>query len=147
MTALLWLEPPAIEVRRGLGSPALSPFTSPRIPLKIKLQSAQSGNDVSHFLASNFIHDVSPLVSIALSYISHASAGYWQDTTCVPRTASFSGPWDSYNLAPSSRIVSPVSILNSDRNSHSSYPGTGSTSLKANGSLVSSISERRREGL
>jgi len=32
--------------------------------------------------------------------------------------------------------VSPVSILNSDRTFHSSYPGTGSTSLKANGSLV-----------
>jgi hypothetical protein len=76
------------------------------------------------------------LVSIPLTFISHASAECWRDTTCVPRKAYFCGPWDSYNLTPSSRVVSPVRILNSDRIFHSSHPSTGSTNLKANGSLV-----------
>jgi hypothetical protein len=73
---------------------------------------------------------------VITSFVSQVSAQCWRDTTCVPRTASFTGPWGSYIHAPSSRIVSPVSILNEDRTFHSSYPGAGSTSLNSNGSLV-----------
>ena len=75
-------------------------------------------------------------VSIVLSFLSSVEAECWRNTTCVPRTASFPGPWDSYIYAPGSRIVSPISILNSEGTFTSSYPGTGNTSLQTNGSLV-----------
>jgi hypothetical protein len=83
----------------------------------------------------------SSLGSVIVSFLSatsvpQTSASCWRDTICVPRTASFSGPWDSYNLAPSSRFVSPASILNADKTFHSSFPGSGTTGLKTNGSLV-----------
>ena len=58
----------------------------------------------------------------------------WRETVCEPRTASFSGPWDSYIHSPASRTVSPVRILSGNHTILSPYPGPAN--LSANGSLI-----------
>lgn len=73
-------------------------------------------------------------LSIVASFLSIVTAQCWRDTTCETRNASFSGPWEKFILAPSSRTVSPVSILNSNQTFASAYPGIAS--LKTNGSLL-----------
>jgi hypothetical protein len=89
-------------------------------------------------LASKFFFVVMMLLLSFLSIFGFllcaVEAQCWRDTACAPRTASFSGPWEKYIHAPSTRIVSPINILNSDKSFLSTYPGTAS--LKTNGSLL-----------
>jgi len=73
------------------------------------------------YLISVFTTFISP----NLTAKSSSSLSCWRDTPCSARTtASFSGPWDSYNYSPASRIVSPVSIFTEDFTRLSSYPST-----------------------
>jgi hypothetical protein len=90
------------------------------------------------FLAEKFVFMIMTFLlsflSNVLLLVGYVNAQCWRDTACAPRTASFSGPWEQYIHAPSSRIVSPIIILNSDKSFLSSYPGIAS--LKSNGSLL-----------
>lgn len=73
-------------------------------------------------------------VIILLLPLTHVVVGQscWRDTPCAgPTEASFSGSWDSYVYAPSSRTVSPQSVLSlSDASVISNY--SGSVSLTGN---------------
>ena len=60
----------------------------------------------------------------------------WKDTTCSgPADTSFPGPWQSNIFAPSSRTVSPKSIL-SAQNGQVISPFKGSAKLSGNGSQL-----------
>ena len=58
----------------------------------------------------------------------------WRNTVCESRTASFSGPWDSYMHSPAARTVSPARILSANHRVLSPYPGPAT--LNSNGSLL-----------
>lgn len=59
----------------------------------------------------------------------------WRDTDCTgPSQAAFPGEWDKFNYAPSSRLVSPASILLWPNLTTSAYAAT--YTLHGNGSLV-----------
>ena len=58
----------------------------------------------------------------------------WRNTPCESRTASFAGPWDSYNYSPSSRTVAPVTILASGADDLQ-LPYPHPINLNANGDL------------
>ncbi|KAK7515590.1 Six-hairpin glycosidase-like protein [Phyllosticta citriasiana] len=57
--------------------------------------------------------------------ITTATGKCWRDTVCTgPASAAFPGEWDAYIYAPSSRTVSPKSILSLESgNVISGYPG------------------------
>jgi len=59
----------------------------------------------------------------------------WRETTCTGASnPSFSGPWEVNNFSPSSRTVSPISILGSNHTFVSNFPDV--STLSGNGSLV-----------
>jgi hypothetical protein len=59
----------------------------------------------------------------------------WKNTTCSgPPDTAFPGTWESNIFAPSSRTVSPASILSSTGNFTSKFPGPAQ--LKGNGSQL-----------
>ncbi|KAH8195983.1 hypothetical protein TruAng_009849 [Truncatella angustata] len=61
------------------------------------------------------------LASVSVS----SAASCWRDTTCDGHTGpAFPGDWDSYNYAPSSRNVQPVSVLSSGASSTTDFDGT-----------------------
>ncbi|KAH6713372.1 putative alpha-L-rhamnosidase B [Leptodontidium sp. MPI-SDFR-AT-0119] len=65
------------------------------------------------------------IISVVTTLLSTKASGSscWRDTPCNARTtASFSGPWDSYNYSPASRIVSPVNIFTENFTLLSAYP-------------------------
>ncbi|KAH7350613.1 putative alpha-L-rhamnosidase B [Rhexocercosporidium sp. MPI-PUGE-AT-0058] len=65
------------------------------------------------------------IISVVTSLLSTETSGSscWRDTPCNSRTtASFSGPWDSYNYSPASRVVSPINIFTENFTLLSSYP-------------------------
>jgi hypothetical protein len=74
-----------------------------------------------------------PLLTVA--QVSRAATACWRNTTCSElSTSAFSGPWDSYIYAPTSRNVVPSGVLSSDAQSSSPYNGT--VSLYGNNSQV-----------
>ena len=77
------------------------------------------------------------IVFIALTcFFSGALAiSCWRQTTCSgPLEAAFTGDWDSNVLSPSSRTVSPVQILSSNKVFQSQF--SGPATLKGNGSML-----------
>ncbi|KAF8858209.1 Six-hairpin glycosidase [Acephala macrosclerotiorum] len=63
------------------------------------------------------------------------AAGCWRNTACTgPTSAAFPGAWDKYNYSPTSRTVSPESILSASGEFISDY--TGPATLKLNGSQL-----------
>ncbi|PLB36600.1 putative alpha-L-rhamnosidase B [Aspergillus candidus] len=62
----------------------------------------------------------------------------WRETTCSgPEDSAFSGPWDKYIYAPSSRTVGPEEIWTiSDTNSSRDYKRSMPYKLEGNGSVV-----------
>lgn len=85
-------------------------------------------------MASN--HVIKGLVlGFCLSLFLTLAEACWGNATCNgPPRASFPGPWESNMYSPSSRTVSPHTILDADGNKLSTYPGPAT--LKQNGSLV-----------
>lgn len=68
-----------------------------------------------------------------------SAAGCWRNTTCSgPSEASFTGPWDSNNYSPKSRIIQPQAVLSFPEGEHiSSYDdGTTSTLSQTTSTLV-----------
>lgn len=64
-----------------------------------------------------------------------SSQSCWRDTPCSgQQQPSFPGIWEEYNHSPTSRVVSPVSILNPDNTYLSKFPGPAT--LNGNGSLL-----------
>jgi len=54
----------------------------------------------------------------------HAAISCWRDTSCTgPTEAAFTGPWDSYIYAPSSRSISPVAIVSTTGEYLQDYSG------------------------
>jgi len=63
------------------------------------------------------------------------SQSCWKDTVCSgPTSAAFPGEWDANIFAPSSRTISPKSILSYTGATISSYPDTAI--LASNGSQL-----------
>ena len=87
---------------------------------------------VEKYLPSVFNHYALQFVTVLLpALVAHTC---WRDTVCELRTASFSGPWESYMHSPASRTVSPVKILSENHMILSPYPGPAA--LNSNGSLL-----------
>jgi hypothetical protein len=72
------------------------------------------------YLSSNLVYYA--LQVTAAFFPTNNAQSCWRDTVCEPRSASFSGPWDSYINSPSSRITSPLNILSPNHTVLSSYP-------------------------
>ena len=61
----------------------------------------------------------------------------WRNSTCDgPSRASFAGPWDENILAPDTRTLHPVRVLDADHNYVSHWPSPRPVALKGNGSLL-----------
>lgn len=72
---------------------------------------------------------------LGLFKYSFAQNTCWKDTACSgPESSSFPGPWETNIFAPSSRTVSPISILTRNGNKISSFPGR--SILSSNGSQL-----------
>jgi hypothetical protein len=77
------------------------------------------------------------LVATSLFYGTVLAQFCWKNTTCSgPTSAAFSGVWDNNIFAPSSRIVSPASILSSTGEAISSFSGTATLSTSNTTLLV-----------
>lgn len=87
---------------------------------------------VEQYLPSMFSHYALQVVTAFLPAAIAQSC--WRNTVCESRTASFSGPWNSYIRSPASRTVSPARILSSNHTILSPYPGPAN--LSSNGSLL-----------
>ncbi|KAJ5300430.1 uncharacterized protein N7443_005432 [Penicillium atrosanguineum] len=75
------------------------------------------------------------LALICFLILNPLASACWGNSPCNgPLEASFPGPWENYMHSPSSRLVSPKSILNSDTSFQTRYPSL--SKLAGNGSLV-----------
>ncbi|KAF2999112.1 hypothetical protein E8E14_002929 [Neopestalotiopsis sp. 37M] len=73
--------------------------------------------------------------TILASIRSCTAASCWRDTVCDGHSGpAFSGSWDSYIYAPSSRNVEPQYVLSADTTSSTAYNGT--VSLSGNNAQV-----------
>ena len=81
-------------------------------------------------------HPLILLLSLLLPSPSTSAQPCWRDTKCSPITKpAFPGPWESNIYAPSSRTVTPKSVLSlSTGEELSSYPGPNK--LERNGSAL-----------
>nr|GFD50540.1 hypothetical protein [Tanacetum cinerariifolium] len=51
-------------------------------------------------------------LSVFMATVAADVKGCWRNTTCDGLLEpSFSGPWDDYNFAPSSRLAAPQTLL------------------------------------
>lgn len=78
---------------------------------------------------------VAQLITLLFLFGGAIAQSCWKNTTCSgPTDTAFPGAWESNIFAPSSRIVSPASILSSTGNFISDFHG--SAQLKGNGSQL-----------
>ena len=74
---------------------------------------------------------------LAAVHIPVGNAECWRNTTCDgPMVQSFPGPWDSNNIAPDTRTLHPVRVLDANHTYVSQWPPHQEVSLKQNGSLL-----------
>ncbi|KAI1007709.1 hypothetical protein K3495_g520 [Podosphaera aphanis] len=81
--------------------------------------------------SSNFL--VTFVTIFTFNSVVH-TATCWRQTKCTgPSTAAFPGSWDQFNFSPSSRTISPASIISRNSTFISSYPEI--VEFSGNGSL------------
>lgn len=101
----------------------MAPYNYAAMAVNARLNTILNTAPVAHpFFIAMFVPYIISVVTTLLSTKASGSS-CWRDTPCNARTtASFSGPWDSYNYSPASRIVSPVNICTENFTLLSAYP-------------------------